>query len=144
MLIGVQMLIQLKVDWMALHSTNALWTKTYSKSNPGVFEGKKVDFSAMIKSISWSQPDWACISLAEDTTKCRKTHKQTTTEVSCSKGLAKHQRRPSLWWCPLVPDLRQSLPAKDSHFFFYDYIYLSNYIWSPENGGTVYKNGYNS
>ncbi len=41
----------------------------------------------MAKSISWSQPNWACISLAEDKTRGRKTHKQTTTEVSCSKGL---------------------------------------------------------
>ncbi len=27
-------------DWAALHSTNGRWPKTYSKSNPGVFEGK--------------------------------------------------------------------------------------------------------
>ncbi len=46
----------------------------------------------MAKPISWSQPDWACISLAEDKTKGRQTHKQTTTEVSCSKGLAKHHK----------------------------------------------------
>ncbi len=80
-----------KVDWAALHSTSGQWTKTYSKSNPGVFEGKKEEYSAMAMSISWFQPDWACISLAEDKTKGRKTHKQTTTEVSCSKGLAKHR-----------------------------------------------------
>ncbi len=42
---------------------------------------------------------------------------------------------------PWVPDLRQSLPAKDSQqnikneHFIYDYIYLSNYIWAPENWG---------
>ncbi len=24
--------------------------------------------------------------------------------------------------------------------YIYDYIYLSNYIWAPENGGNVYKN----
>ncbi len=47
-------------------------------------------------------------------------------------------------------DLRQSSPAKDSQqnikneHFIYDYIYLSSYIWAPENGGTVYKNGCNS
>ncbi len=29
-------------------------------------------------------------------------------------------------------------------YIIYDYIYLSNYIWTPENGGTVYKNGCNS
>ncbi len=40
-----------------------------------------------------------------------------------------------------VPDLRQSLPAKDSQQnikneqFIYDYIYLSNYIWAHENEG---------
>ncbi len=81
-----------KVDWAAIHSTSGWWPKTYSKNNQGVFEGKKVDYSAMAKSISWSQPDWACISLAEDKTKGRKTHKQTTTEVSCRKGLAKHHK----------------------------------------------------
>ncbi len=42
----------------------------------------------MAKLISWYQPDWACISLAEDKTKGRKTHKQTTTELK-SKGLEK-------------------------------------------------------
>ncbi len=41
-----------KVDWPALHSTSGQWPKTYSKSNPGVFKGKKVDYSAMAKSIS--------------------------------------------------------------------------------------------
>ncbi len=81
-----------KVDWTALHSTNGWWPKTYSKSNPGVFEGKKFEYSEMSKLISWSQPDWACISLAENKTKGRKTHKQTKTEVSCSKGLAKHHK----------------------------------------------------
>ncbi len=30
-----------KVDWVALYSANGRWPKTYSKSNPGVFEGKK-------------------------------------------------------------------------------------------------------
>ncbi len=30
--------------YTALHSTNVRWPKTYSKSNPGVFEGKKVEF----------------------------------------------------------------------------------------------------
>ncbi len=96
----------------------------------------------MTKSISWFQPNWACISLAEDKTKGRKTHKQTTTEVSCSKGQAKHHKG--------VPDLRQSLPAKFSQqnikneHFIYDYIYLSNYIWASEKGGTVYKSGCNS
>ncbi len=81
-----------KVYWAALHSTNWWWPKTYSKSNPGVFEGKKVGYSAMAKSISWYQPDWPCISLAEDKTKGRKTHKQTTTEVSCSKDLVTHHK----------------------------------------------------
>ncbi len=41
-----------KADWTALHSTNGRLPKTYSKSNPGVFEGKKVEYSAIAKSIS--------------------------------------------------------------------------------------------
>ncbi len=57
--------------------------KHYSKSNPG---GKKVYYSAMAESISCSQPDWACISLAEDKTQGGKTHKQTTTEVPMNHG----------------------------------------------------------
>ncbi len=52
-----------------------------------VFEGQTVEYSAMAKSITWSQPEWACISLVEDKTNGRKNHKQTTTETSCSKGL---------------------------------------------------------
>ncbi len=64
----------------------------FIESNPGVFEGKKVEYSAMAKSISWSQPDRACIALTEDKTKGRKTLKQATTEVSCTKGLAKHHK----------------------------------------------------
>ncbi len=64
----------------------------FIESKPGVFEGKKVEYSAMAKSISWSQPDRACIALTEDKTKGRKTLKQATTEVSCTKGLAKHHK----------------------------------------------------
>ncbi len=46
----------------------------------------------MAKSFSWSQPDWACITLAEEKTKDKKTHKQTINKVSCSKGLVKHHK----------------------------------------------------
>ncbi len=80
-----------KVDWAALHSTNENDPKHTAKATQK-FRLKKVEYSAMAKSISWFQPDWACISLAEDKTKDRKTQKQTTTEVSCSKGLAKHHK----------------------------------------------------
>ena len=40
--------------------------------------------------VTWPQPNWACFSLTEDKTEGRKTHKQTRTQVGCSKGLAKH------------------------------------------------------
>ncbi len=66
----------------------------------------------MAMSISWFQPDWACISLAED------------------KGLAKHQKGGN----PVFGDVKD---AKDSQqnikkeHFIYDYYY----IWTPENGG---------
>ncbi len=46
----------------------------------------------MAKSVSLFQPSWACNSLSEDKTKGRKTHKQSITEVSYSKGLAKHHK----------------------------------------------------
>ncbi len=45
----------------------------------------------MAKSISWSQPDWACISLAEDKIKGRKTHKQTTAEVKAWQSITKEE-----------------------------------------------------
>ncbi len=66
--------------------------KHAAKATQEFLKVKKVDYSSMAKSISWSQPDWACISLAENKTKGRKTHKQTTTEVSCSKRQAKHHK----------------------------------------------------
>ncbi len=116
-----------KVDWTSLHSTNGQWPQTESKSNPGVFEGKQVEYSAMAESISWSQPDWACISLAEDKTKGRKTNKQTNKQqlksaaVKAWKSITK--RKPSLRLVPWVPDLRQSLSAKYSQLnLIYDYI----------------------
>ncbi len=78
--------------------------KHKGKATEKFLKVKKVDYSAMTKSISWSQPDWTCISLAEDKTKGRKTHKRTTTEVSCSRpGKASQKRKPSLWRCPWVP-----------------------------------------
>ncbi len=63
--------------------------KHTAKATQEFLKVKKVECSAMAKSISWSQSDWSCISLAEDKAKNRK---QTTTEVSCSKGLAKHHK----------------------------------------------------
>ncbi len=104
-------------------------TQTYSKRNPGVFEGKKVEYFAMAKSISWSQPDWACFSLAKDTEKRQ-------TERPTNKQQTSQRRKPSLWWCLWVTDLRQSLPANDSQqnitneHFIYNYMYFSNYIWA--------------
>ncbi len=66
--------------------------KHTAKATQEFLKVKKMEYSAMTKSISWSQPNWACISLAENKTKGRKTHKQITTEVSCIKGLAKHHK----------------------------------------------------
>ncbi len=82
----------LQVDWMALHSTNGQWPKTYSKSNPGVFEGKKSGIFSNGRVNLQISTRLSSISLAEDKTKGRKTHKQTTTEVSCSKGLEKQHK----------------------------------------------------
>ncbi len=101
---------------MVLYSTGGQWPKTYWKSNPGVFEVKEPR---------------GCISLAEDKTIGRKTHKQTT-EDSCIKGLAKHYEEGNQWI-----DSRESLPSKNSQQniknenLIYDYIILTNYIWAP-------------
>ncbi len=100
----------LKKAWQLIEKHEA-----YRKSNPGDFEGEKVNYSARAKSISWSQPDWACISLAEDKTKDRKPHKHNNwSQLQQRPGKASQKRKASLWWCPWDPDLRQSLPAKDS------------------------------
>ncbi len=80
-----------KADWAVLHSKNGRWPKHTAKATQEL-EVKAVNYSAMAKSISWSQPNWVCISLAEDKTKGRKTHEQTTTQVSSSKDLAKHHK----------------------------------------------------
>ncbi len=66
--------------------------KHTAKTTQEFFQGNKVEYSALAKSISWFQPDWDCILLSEDKTKGRKTYKQTITEVSCSKGLGKHHK----------------------------------------------------
>ncbi len=87
--------------------------KHTAKSTQEFLKVKKVEYSTMAKSISWSQPDWACISPAEDKTKGRKTHKQTS-QLQQRPGKASQMRKPNLWWCPWVPDLRQSWPAMDS------------------------------
>ncbi len=50
--------------------------KHTAKSTQEFLKVKKVEYSAMATSISWFQPDWACISLAEDKTKGRRTHRQ--------------------------------------------------------------------
>ncbi len=122
-----------KVDWTSLHSTNGQWPQTESKSNPGVFEGNQVEYSAMAKSISWSQPDWACISLAEDKTKGRKTRKQTTTEVSCSKGLEKHHKEETQ---SRVSSMSSRIKAVIVCFpTKLNVWYLYNIIWTPQNGG---------
>ncbi len=80
----------------------------------------------MAKSISWSQPDWACISLAEDKTKGRKTHKQTTTEASCSKGLAKHHKGENSLVKFMSSRLKAVIACKG---FSTKYLKLKFYLW---------------
>ncbi len=76
------------------------------------------------------------ISLAEDKTKDRKIHKQTTTEVSCSKDLAKHHKEETqTLLMSMSSDLRQSLPAKDSQ----QNIKNEQFIYDDENGGLCLK-----
>ncbi len=59
------------------------YPNTYSKCNPGVFEGKKVEYS--------QSPCLNPISLVKDKTKGKK-DPQTTTEVRRSKDLAMHHK----------------------------------------------------
>ncbi len=104
-----------KIDWAALHSTNGQWPKTYIKSNPGVFEGKKVKYSAMAESISWSLPDWAAFHSLKTKLKAeRPTNKQQLKSAAVKAWKSSTKKKPSLCWCPWVPDFRQSLTAKDS------------------------------
>ncbi len=109
-----------------------------------ILRGKKVNYSARAKSISWSQPDWACISLAEDKTKDRKPHKHNNWSQQ-RPGKASQKRKASLWWCPWDPDLRQSLPAKDSKQILkivWLYLFVQLHL-NPWKWGTLYKNGCN-
>ncbi len=123
---------------------------TSGKATQEILRVKKVNYSARAKSISWSQTDWACISLAEDKTKDRKPHKHNNwSQLQQRPGKASQKRKASLWWCPWDPDLRQSLPAKDSKPISKLNIYLWLYLFvqlhlSPWKWGTVYKNGCNS
>ncbi len=80
-----------KVDWAALHSTKEIIPKHTAKATQK-FRVKKSGIFCNGQVNLLISADWACISLTEDKTKGRKTQKQTTTEVSCSKGLAKHHK----------------------------------------------------
>ncbi len=70
--------------------------------------------------------------------------------VKAWQSITKEETQSLVMSMSSMSDLSQSLHAKDSQqnikneHFIYDYIFLSNYIWSPKNGGTVYKNGCNS
>ncbi len=73
-LIGRRLIVQM--DNGPKHTAKA--TQEFLKLKSGIFCNGQVNL--------------LIISLAEDKTKGRKTHKHTTTEVSCSKGLAKHHK----------------------------------------------------
>ena len=47
----------------------------------------------MTKSVIWPQHNWTCLSLTENKTEGRKTHKQAATEGNCTKDLEKHLKR---------------------------------------------------
>ncbi len=53
------------------------------------------------KSITWSESDWACISLAEDKTEGKMPQEQAGTEDGCSRGLAEHHQG----WNPASGDV---------------------------------------
>ncbi len=63
--------------------------KHTAKATQEFLKVKNVEYSALAKSISWFQPNWACISLVEDKTKGRKTHKQTQTISAYSAEIMK-------------------------------------------------------
>ncbi len=84
-----------KADWAALHSTNGRWLKTYYKSNPGVFEGKKVQYSAMAESISWSEPNWAAFHSLKTKLKAeRATNKQQLKSAAVKTWQTSQRRNP--------------------------------------------------
>ncbi len=146
---GQMRLCQKKTSKKSLTTYRKAWS--IQEQQPRRFwGGKNVNYSARAKSISWSQPDWACISLAEDKTKERKPHKHNIwSQLQQRPGKASQKRKASLWWCPWDPDLRQSLPVNDSKPISKLNIYLWLYLFvqlhlSPWKWGTVYKNGCNS
>lgn len=125
-----------KVDWAALHSTNEQWAKTYSKSNQEFLKVKKWNI------VQWpsKSPDFNRIEHAFHLLKTERPTNNKWSQLQQRPDKASERRKPILRWCPWSPDLSEDSQQniKNKHFIYY-YIYLSNYIWAPENGGTVYK-----
>ncbi len=97
-----------KLDWAVLQSTTGWWPKSYSKSNPAAFEGKKNGF-VMAKSLADFNPiQHTFHSLKTKLNEERPTNKQLNS--AAVKAWQSLIIIPSLWWCPRVPGLRQTVP----------------------------------
>lgn len=55
-----------------------------------ISEGKGVKYASTAMSVTQFQPNKADFQLLKTNMKAKKTCKQTTTEICCSEGLAKH------------------------------------------------------
>ncbi len=65
------------------------------KRNPGVFEDKKAEYSAMAESISWSEPDWTAFHSLKTKLKTeRATNKQQLKSAAVKTWQTSQRRNP--------------------------------------------------
>ncbi len=125
--------------------TNGRWPKTYCKSkwNSLQWPGQSPDLNPI---------EHAFHLLKTKLNAERPTNKQQlkSAAVKAWQSITKEENQSLVMSMTFFSRLKAVIACKGfstnikSEHFIYDYIYLSNYIWAPENGGTVYKNGCNS
>ena len=54
-------------------------------------KAKKIEYSSMARSVTWTQPNSASFAHTEDKTEGRKNYKQVAAEGSCSKGISREE-----------------------------------------------------
>ncbi len=116
-LIGRRFIVQINDD--PKHTAKA--TQEFLKVRSGVFCNGRVNLLISTR--------LSCISLAEDKTKGRKTHKQTTTEVSCSKALEEHQKGETQSLVMSMSSRLKGIPKNENSVIIYSPSSSSKPVW---------------